>query len=41
MKKLLVRTFALAGAALLALPAVGMAEVRHIEIDIAGYLCGA
>jgi hypothetical protein len=41
MKKSLVRALALVGTALLALPAVGTAEVRHIEIDIAGYLCGA
>jgi hypothetical protein len=39
MKNLLYRALALAGSALLAAPA--MAEVRRIEIDIAGYLCGA
>lgn len=41
MNKLFSRTLTLAGMALLALPAAGTAEVRHIEIDIAGYLCGA
>jgi hypothetical protein len=41
MNKLFSRTLALAGMAVLVLPAAGTAEVRHIEIDIAGYLCGA
>ena len=40
MKSLLRRVLALAGMALLAGPATGMAEVRRIEIDVAGYLCG-
>jgi hypothetical protein len=39
MKTLVYRAVALAGLALLAAPA--MAEVRRIEIHIAGYLCGA
>jgi hypothetical protein len=39
MKTLLCRTLTLMGLALLAAPAV--AEVRRIEIHIAGYLCGA
>jgi len=39
MKNLLYRALALAGLALLATPAT--AEVQRIEIDIAGYLCGA
>jgi hypothetical protein len=26
--------------ALLSLPTVAAAEVRHVEIDVAGYLCG-
>jgi len=39
MKTLLYRAFALAGLALLAAPAG--AEVRRIEMHIAGYLCGA
>ncbi len=41
MKKLSVRILALAGVALLAVPSMGMAEVRRVELDIAGYLCGA
>ena len=40
MKSLLYRVLALAGMALLAAPATGRAEVRRIEIDVAGYLCG-
>jgi hypothetical protein len=40
MKKDLRRTLALAGMALLAVPAVAKAEVRRIELDVAGYLCG-
>jgi hypothetical protein len=40
MKKNLRRILALAGLALLAAPAVGTAEVRRIELDVAGYLCG-
>jgi hypothetical protein len=39
MKTLLYRALTLAGLTLLAAPAG--AEVRHIEIHIAGYLCGA
>jgi hypothetical protein len=39
MKTLLYRALALTGLTLLAAPAV--ADVRHIEIHIAGYLCGA
>ena len=34
------RALALSGMVLLAAPAVGTAEVRRIEIDVAGYLCG-
>lgn len=41
MKKLLSRILTLAGLALLAAPAQGTAEVRRVELDIAGYLCGA
>ena len=41
MKQLFVRILALAGVALLAAPAAGTAEVRRVELDIAGYLCGA
>lgn len=41
MKKLSVRILALMGVALLIAPAVGTAEVRRVELDIAGYLCGA
>ena len=41
MKQLFVRILTLAGMALLAVPAVGTAEVRRVELDIAGYLCGA
>ena len=40
MKSLLRRVLALAGMTLLTVPAMGMAEVRQIEIDVAGYLCG-
>lgn len=40
MKKEIRRALALSGMALLAAPAVAMAEVRRIEIDVAGYLCG-
>jgi hypothetical protein len=40
MKSLLRRVFVLAGMTLLAVPVLGMAEVRRIEIDVAGYLCG-
>jgi hypothetical protein len=40
MKSLLRRILVLAGMALLVVPATGMAEVRQIEIDVAGYLCG-
>ena len=41
MKKLILRALALASMALLAVPGVGTAEVRRVELDIAGYLCGA
>lgn len=41
MKKLFVRILTLAGVVLLAVPALGTAEVRRVELDIAGYLCGA
>lgn len=41
MKKRFVRILALAGVALLAMPSLGTAEVRRVELDIAGYLCGA
>lgn len=40
MKLMLGRALALAGMALFAIPAPGEAEVRRIEIDVAGYLCG-
>lgn len=40
MKYSLRRVLALAGMALLTVPAGGMAEVQKIEIDVAGYLCG-
>jgi hypothetical protein len=40
MKSKLCRALALAGAALLVTSAAGTAEVQHIEIDVAGYLCG-
>jgi hypothetical protein len=40
MKHTLRRVLALAGMALLAVPAMGMAEVRRIDLDVAGYLCG-
>lgn len=40
MKRELLRALALSAVALLAAPAVGTAEVRRIEIDVAGYLCG-
>jgi hypothetical protein len=40
MKSNFCRALALAGIALLAAPAVGKADVQHIEIDVAGYLCG-
>lgn len=40
MKSSLCRALALAGVALLSTPAMGMAEVQRIEIDVAGYLCG-
>jgi hypothetical protein len=41
MNQLFVRTLVLAGVALLAAPTLGTAEVRRVELDIAGYLCGA
>ena len=40
MKSTFCRILAFAGLALLAVPAPGSAEVRRIEIDVAGYLCG-
>jgi hypothetical protein len=40
MKSSLCQVLALAGMVLLAVPALGRAEVRRIEIDVAGYLCG-
>ena len=40
MKRDLRRILALAGMALLAAPAAARAEVRRIELDVAGYLCG-
>lgn len=40
MKKELRQALALFGVGLLATPAMAMAEVRLIEIDVAGYLCG-
>jgi len=40
MKKDLRRILALAGMIMLAVPAAGKAEVRRIELDVAGYLCG-
>jgi hypothetical protein len=40
MKSTFYRVLAFAGVALLALPTRGTAEVRRIEIDVAGYLCG-
>lgn len=40
MKHRLFRALALASVLFLLLPPAGQAEVRKIEIDIAGYLCG-
>jgi hypothetical protein len=40
MKKNFRRALALAGMALLTVPAAATAEVRRIELDVAGYLCG-
>lgn len=40
MKRMLVRALAMAGMALLIVPVVGSAEVRRIELDVTGYLCG-
>ena len=40
MKSTFRRSLVLAGMALFAVPVTGMAEVRRIEIDVAGYLCG-
>ena len=40
MKHSLCRVLALAGMALLMVPARGMADVQRIEMDVAGYLCG-
>ena len=40
MKHSLCRVLALAGIALLIVPASGLAAVQQIEIDVAGYLCG-
>ena len=40
MKSELRRTLAIAGLVLFAMPNAGAAEVRRVEIDVAGYLCG-
>jgi hypothetical protein len=40
MKHSLTRALALAGILGCTLPSAGQAEVRRIEIDVAGYLCG-
>lgn len=40
MKKKLCLALLFAGVALSVVPSTGMAEVRRIEIDVAGYLCG-
>jgi hypothetical protein len=40
MKSKLRTGLALAALTLWAIPDVGKAEVRRIEIDVAGYLCG-
>ncbi|MES1240924.1 MAG: hypothetical protein ABUT39_04835 [Acidobacteriota bacterium] len=40
MKSSFFRVPALAGLVLLAVPLTGAAEVRQIELDVAGYLCG-
>lgn len=40
MKTSFSRVLALAATALLSLPFAAAAEVRRIELDIAGYLCG-
>lgn len=40
MKTAFCRALALAGIVLLAMPVMGVAEVRSIEIDVTGYLCG-
>jgi hypothetical protein len=40
MRHAIFRTLALAGILFFLLPPAGQAEVRKIEIDVAGYLCG-
>ena len=40
MKRELFRVVALVGMALVLTPVPGAAEVRRIEIDVTGYLCG-
>ena len=40
MKRKLFRALALAGMALVSLSVAGAAEVRRIELDVTGYLCG-
>ena len=40
MKRELCRVLALVGMALVLAPVPGAAEVRRIEIDVTGYLCG-
>jgi len=40
MKSSFYRSLVLAAMALLAVPAMAAAEVRQIELDVAGYLCG-
>lgn len=40
MKRKLARALALVGMALVIAPVTGAAEVRRIELDVTGYLCG-
>lgn len=40
MKKALCLALAFAGLTLAVVPSTAVAEVRRIEIDVAGYLCG-
>ena len=40
MKRKLVRALALVGMSLVIAPVVGIAEVRRVELDVTGYLCG-
>ncbi len=40
MKSELRGILALAALALFGIPATGAAEVRRVELDVAGYLCG-